>query len=82
MIRLSISNIIFLYIICSVIITLAVWVAANYRRDRKAVVKGLEHIWKCSVCFNDYIDSKHDAISVCPVCGSYNKKDEEKGVRG
>jgi rubrerythrin len=38
-----------------------------------------EHIWKCSVCFNDYVDSKHEDISVCPVCGSYNKK-EEKGV--
>jgi rRNA maturation endonuclease Nob1 len=81
MIRLSISNIIFLYSLCSVVLLLAIWVASNYRQNKGISYKGLEHIWKCSVCFNDYIDSKHDTISVCPMCGSYNKRDEDKGVR-
>jgi len=44
-------------------------------------LRDIDNIWKCSVCSNDYVDSKHEDISVCPLCGSYNKKEEEKGVR-
>jgi len=31
-------------------------------------------IWFCSVCTYSYINTKEDAMSVCPRCGSYNKK--------
>jgi rubrerythrin len=55
-----------------------IWAVSGYRR-RPSISKDIENIWKCSVCFNDYIDSKHDGISVCPSCGSYNKR-SEKGV--
>ena len=79
MIRLSISALIFFYTIFSVIIILIIWIASGYSGMRRVPPKDIDCIWKCSVCFNDYVDSKHEDISVCPLCGSYNKKDE-KGV--
>lgn len=42
-------------------------------------------IWQCGICTYFYIDSRHSDISVCPRCGSYNKKqisNSEKEVKG
>ncbi|MCX5677864.1 MAG: hypothetical protein NTY76_02030 [Candidatus Omnitrophica bacterium] len=75
MIKLTISNIIFLYALFSVIIILIVWIVSGYRQTKRVLPKEVEHIWKCSICFNTYVDSKHDDISVCPLCGSYNKRE-------
>lgn len=80
MIRLNISQLIFFYTLCSVIIILIIWIISNYKEGKRVSPKDIDHIWKCSVCFNDYVDSKREEISVCPLCGSYNKK-EEKGVQ-
>ncbi len=35
------------------------------------------HIWQCAICTYFYIDSRHSEMSVCPRCGSYNKKAAE-----
>ncbi|MDP3786605.1 MAG: hypothetical protein Q8R05_03530 [Candidatus Omnitrophota bacterium] len=43
------------------------------------------YVWQCPICTYCYIDSRHSAISVCPRCGSYNKKQEsipQKEVKG
>lgn len=79
MIRLTVTSLIFLYILCSVIVLLLLWVVSIYRQKRSIVDKRLDFIWKCSVCCNDYIDSGNNDMSVCPLCGSYNKRDD-KGV--
>lgn len=74
MIRFTINQLIFVYTLCSVIIILAIWIVSSYKEKRPAAGKDSGNIWKCSVCSNDYIDSKHEDISLCPLCGSYNKK--------
>lgn len=81
MIRLTVSWLIFFYTLCSVIVILFVWIISNSREKKKVVLRDIDNIWKCSACSNDYVDSKHEDISVCPLCGSYNKKEEEKGVQ-
>ncbi len=80
MIKLTVSWLMFFYILSSVIIMLFIWVMTNYSQRKKLVLRDIDNIWKCSVCFNDYVDSRREDISVCPLCGSYNKKEEEKGV--
>ena len=77
MIRIEIATLVFFYILFSVVAILIVWVVLGYRRMRSASGSGnsAERIWKCSICFHDYIDSLHDDISVCPLCGSYNKRE-------
>ena len=79
MIRLSISALIFFYTIFSVIIILVIWIVFGYKGMRRVAPKDVDYIWKCSVCYNTYIDSKHEDISVCPLCGSYNKREQKGG---
>ena len=80
MIRIDITTLVFFYILFSVVAILVVWAVLGYRRMRgvSGSVNNAEFIWKCSICFHDYIDSLHDDISVCPLCGSYNKRGNVK----
>jgi len=80
MIRIDIASLVFFYILFSVIAIFAVWAVLGYKRMRSGSGPGndTEFIWKCSVCFHNYVDSLHDDISVCPLCGSYNKRENAK----
>ncbi len=82
MIRIEIATLVFFYILFSVIAILITWAILGYRRMRgvSGSVNNAELIWKCSICFHDYIDSLHDDISVCPLCGSYNKREKSGRV--
>ncbi len=78
MIKLNISNLIFLYTFFSVIIILIIWVVAGYRTMKIFSPKEVSYIWKCAVCAHVYVDSVHEDISMCPLCGSYNKREVAK----
>jgi rRNA maturation endonuclease Nob1 len=75
MIKIDITTLIFFYILFSVVTVLIIWLLFGNKDLRRRSAKDRQFIWKCSVCFNDYIDSKHEDISVCPACGSYNKRE-------
>ena len=34
--------------------------------------------WQCQICAYTYVDSHSKDISICPRCGSYNKKNIEE----
>lgn len=74
MIKLDISTLIFFYTLFSAVVILIIWAISGYRGMDRAAGKDIDFVWKCSICFHSYVDSKHDEISVCPLCGSYNKK--------
>lgn len=78
MIRLDVSTLLFFYILFSVIIILVIWVLFVYKRTGAPGSKEVDYAWRCSVCSHSYIDSRSDEMSVCPLCGSYNKKEEMK----
>ena len=80
MVKLTINSLIFIYTLCSVIVLLIIWIISSYKGRKGIVTKEADYIWRCSVCFNNYVDSKHEDISVCPLCGSYNKKEEKGGA--
>ena len=79
MIKLDISSLIFFYTLFSGIIILVIWFLFGYKKGARPIDReDASYTWKCSVCFHSYIDSRHEEISVCPLCGSYNKKGEVK----
>lgn len=78
MIKIDISSLIFCYILLSAMSILLVWAIAGYREKKDFSPKDVEYIWKCKVCSNVYIDSRHEDISECPLCGSYNKRDSKE----
>jgi rubredoxin len=78
MIKLDISNIVFYYALFSVVSILIIWIIYGYRGLKRFSVKDINYIWKCSVCLHTYVASKHEDMSLCPLCGSFNKKGVEQ----
>jgi len=76
MIKLDITSFIFVYTFFSVILVFIIWIIFGYRAMKKVAPKYTEYLWKCSVCAHTYVDSKHIDMSACPLCGSYNRRDE------
>ena len=74
MIRLDITTFIFFYTLFSVIIILLAWVTSGYRGVKGFSPRDVDYIWKCTVCAHVYVNSRHEDISKCPLCGSYNKR--------
>ncbi len=78
MIKLDISTLVFFYILLSAIIILVIWLIGGYKGTKRFSAKDVDYIWKCSVCSHVYVASKHEDMSVCPLCGSYNKREVVK----
>lgn len=57
---------------------LGMWVAWREQKSRELTLDK-RYIWYCSVCTYTYINTKEDSFSLCPRCGSYNKR-EAQGV--
>jgi len=53
---------------------LLLWVLGRKEKDRDLTLDP-KFIWFCSVCTYTYINTKEEAISTCPRCGSYNKRE-------
>jgi len=50
MIRIDITSLIFLYVLCSVVAILAVWAVMGYRKFKSVMPQDQKHIenaWKC-----------------------------------
>ena len=78
MIKLDIIQVVFFYILFSVISIFIIWLAFGHKERRKVLRRSdIDYIWRCEICFYNYIDSRHEDISVCPLCGSYNKKGKD-----
>lgn len=75
MIRLDISTALFLYLFFTVIVILAVWFFFDFGTQLKMFFSDEKFIWHCSICSNNYVDSRNDEFSRCPRCGSYNQRD-------
>jgi len=73
MISIDFSLGIALYIILFLSITLIAWLLGAKLQDKDLSIDP-RFIWFCSICTYTYFFTKEDAISVCPRCGSYNKK--------
>lgn len=82
MIRLEVQSVFFFYVALSLIALVVLWVF--YGRGPRLNIKKGEgvYIWKCAICLHDYIDSTNEELSVCPLCGSYNKKGGGSGSPG
>ena len=76
MIKVDISMALFLYLFFSTIVILILWSFFNFGTRLKTFSSEEKYIWHCSICANTYIDSRHEDISKCPVCGSFNEKVE------
>jgi predicted Zn-ribbon and HTH transcriptional regulator len=73
MINIDFSLAIALYIFIFLNAILLIWLASKKQKDKDLTLDP-KFIWFCSVCTYTYINTKEEAFSICPRCGSYNKK--------
>ncbi|MFA5357104.1 MAG: hypothetical protein WC301_06895 [Candidatus Omnitrophota bacterium] len=73
MINVDFSLAVSLYILIVLNAILVVWILGRKQKDKDLTLDD-KYIWFCSVCAYTYINTKEDSFSVCPRCGSYNKK--------
>ncbi|NQU74266.1 MAG: hypothetical protein HQ547_06140 [Candidatus Omnitrophica bacterium] len=78
MIKIELSLAISLYLIFSVIGILLLWVFFERKRGFGGINPEEKFIWQCHICTFFYIDSQSDEISICPRCGTYNSRKQEK----
>jgi len=73
MISVDFSLAVALYLILGIGIIVLFWVVGRKSKSRDLSLDP-KFIWFCTVCTYTYINTKEEKISVCPRCGSYNKK--------
>jgi tellurite resistance protein TehA-like permease len=73
MINIDFSSAVAIYLILIFIVVLVVWVFRGRQRDKELSLDP-RFMWFCSVCTYTYVSTKAGSISLCPRCGSYNKK--------
>jgi Zn finger protein HypA/HybF involved in hydrogenase expression len=77
MIEVEISTILTVYIAVILIGVLCFWLYNEHKAKNASMkIESEKFFWFCTICANTYVDSKHKDISICPRCGSYNKKGE------
>ena len=76
MIKIEFSLAIALYLILTVCLIFVLWMCFEKKRILRLLPPENRFFWQCNICTYVYVDSQHSAISQCPRCGSYNKKEE------
>ena len=76
MIKLDISQAVFLYLLFSVIGVLTLWIFFAERIKMPSFGEDKVCVWQCSICTHTYIDSMNRDFSKCPLCGSLNERKE------
>jgi len=61
------------YLIIIVAAIFSIWIL-NKKKEGKDLSLDPKFIWFCNVCTYTYVNTKEESISICPRCGSYNKK--------
>jgi len=74
MIRVDISTALFLYLLVSTVFVLLAWAFFDFGTKLRNFSSEEKYIWSCSICGLTYIDSRHEEISRCPRCHSYNER--------
>lgn len=73
MIHLDFSVAVSLYIFIMLAAFFLFWLFSRKEQDKDLSLNP-KCIWFCSVCTYTFVNTRDDLISVCPRCGSYNKK--------
>jgi len=73
MINIDFSQAVALYVLIFLNAILIIWIFSKRQKDKDLTLDP-RFIWFCSVCTYTYINTKEEEISICPRCGSYNKK--------
>ena len=75
MIKIEFSLAVSLYLIltaCAILL----WGVFERKKSFSGLSSDKNFFWQCNICTYVYVDSRHNLISKCPRCESFNKKEE------
>jgi len=77
---LDVKTAIALYTLIPVAVLVSVWIISELLRRPLRFTLERKFLWQCDTCTYIYINIKIEdsSLSVCPRCGSYNKRPEPK----
>lgn len=79
MITISFSNLCTFYVTFLLIGLFSFWFYSEHKnKNGKFKFESEKFFWQCLICTYTYVDSQHRDISICPRCGSYNKREGTK----
>lgn len=79
MIEVSFSSFYMIYIIFLGFIVFFMWLVNEAKNKSGSFeIESENAFWQCQICAYTFVDSQSKEISICPRCGSYNKKDIEE----
>ncbi len=73
MFRVSLTDLIVVYLILILVLLFAVWIIGDYRRKRREKHVRKHHL-VCDICGVSYEDQSKDPIPACPNCGRRNER--------
>jgi len=76
MIKLDISQAVFIYLFFSVIGILILWIFFEQKFKFIYFREEDVYVWQCGICAYTYIDSQNREMSRCPRCKSFNTRKE------
>lgn len=51
-----------------------IWLLCRKEKEKNILLQP-RYTWHCSICAYTYINTHEEPITICPRCGSYNKKE-------
>ena len=81
MIEVPVSSAVLVFLLVTVAFVLVVWFFTERRRpgeDTREKIK--DHVLRCPICTNVYLETKPGGMTRCPECGSLNTEQEIKKV--
>ncbi|MCK4249644.1 MAG: hypothetical protein KAX15_07680 [Candidatus Omnitrophica bacterium] len=76
LINLDIKTALALYTLVPAALLIGVWIIAEFFNKPLRFTLEEKLLWQCDICAYVYINIEETNLSVCPRCGSYNKKTE------
>ena len=73
MFRVSLTDLIVVYLVLILLLLFAVWIFGDYRRKRREKRERKFHL-VCDICGVSYEDRSKDPIPACPNCGRRNER--------
>ncbi len=82
MITVPLTTAVIAFLVVTVALILLAWIFSGGRRTPSnfTVPKTEDHVWRCPICGNVYIETKPEGFSKCPQCGSMNTGEESEKV--
>ena len=81
MIKVDLSTAIFLYLFFTAVFILMLWSFFDFGTKLKTFGSDEKYILHSTICAHTYIDSKHESVSRCPQCKSYNQRIDRESFR-